>query len=595
MLAGYRDALALLGVASGLFAATPQLSGSPAVPVMLGASVVGASWISWKSIKRRLVKINREAREDFVLRSDPVPPECQGEKGFRIGLTKDNHLPLDLPNSRATYHGLIIGGSGSGKTVVAEYMMYEQTIRGGGWLFIDAKLDSDQRDRLFHVAKMCGREDDFYIINTSDPALSHTYNPILQGDADEVASRLMALVPSTEGSPGADFYKQSAQNALQVIIGALKATGKVYHFGDLTVLLQSSKALAELESHLIAERGADDADARAFSIFLDQYRSRNKDGVVQIDAKRMKETLGGMAARIAQFAQGGFGHIFNTYQPEIDLTKILKEGKMVYVMLPTMAKDAAALNLGKMILSDLRTAVSRLQEMKKYERPDPPFLAILDEMGSYVTGMPGIARLFEQGRSAGVSLWAAMQTFANLKMVSEDFPNLIVQNTYTKLFFRFASQDADDAAELVGLTKRYAHSVSVGGSKGESSAVVKTAPDGSASDSSSGTESWRETEEFRVTPDQLRKLDIGECVAIMGPRVYHIKTPMINLPNKIPEIKIIRHKTKLPGKEFVGLREFKKHQRIAGSDYEKNYRRYVMVADQGEDATVSFKKTGETA
>lgn len=579
MLAGKKDATALLGVSSGVMAALPQLAGSQFVPAMIAASACGAAWLSWKSVSDRMARINVDSKEGFVLPSDPVPPQTRGLNGLRLGMTKDNGLPLDLPNSRANYHGFILGGSGSGKTVIAEHMMYEQTIRGGGWLFIDAKLDSDQRDRLFYMATQCGREDDFYIINTADPNLSHTYNPILQGDADEVASRLMALVPSTESSAGADFYKQSAQNALQAIIGALKATGKVYHFGDLTVLLQSAKALAELESHLVAERGENDPDARAFTIFLDQYRNRNKDGVVSIDAKRMKETLGGMAARISQFAQGGFGRVFNTYKPEVDLTKALKDGKMVYVMLPTMSKDAAALNLGKMILSDLRTAVAQLQELKKYERPDPPFLAILDEMGSYVTGMPGIARLFEQGRSAGVSLWAIMQSFSNLKMVSEDFPNLILQNTYTKLFFSFKSSEAEEAAELVGQMKKYTHNLSVGQSQGESSQIVKTAPSGSMSDGDSGSESWRETDDFRVKPDQLRGLNIGECIALTGPRMYHIQTPMVVLPERLPSARVIRHKTKLPGKEFVGLRELTSQQRIAGSNYEENYRRYLMAGD----------------
>ena len=141
----------------------------------------------------------------------------------------------------------------------------------------------------------------------------------------------------------------------------------------------------------------------------------------------MKDTLGGMAGRIALFSQGKFGQVLNTCAPEIDLADILRTNKMLYVMLPTMAKDTAALNLGKMIVSDFRTAVARLQALPKQQRPWPPFIGALDEMGSYV--MQGIARLFEQARSARVALLPGFQAFGNLREVSAEFADIIMQNT----------------------------------------------------------------------------------------------------------------------------------------------------------------------
>ncbi|BBI65432.1 hypothetical protein HSBAA_PA_0350 (plasmid) [Vreelandella sulfidaeris] len=79
----------------------------------------------------------------------------------------------------------------------------------------------------------------------------------------------------------------------------------------------------------------------------------------------MKQTLGGMAGRIALFAQGKFGKVFNVYAPEIVLTEIIRKGHMLYVSLPTMGKDTAALNLGKMIVSDIRSAVAYIQDLPR--------------------------------------------------------------------------------------------------------------------------------------------------------------------------------------------------------------------------------------
>ncbi len=56
------------------------------------------------------------------------------------------------------------------------------------------------------------------------------------------------------------------------------------------------------------------------------------------------------------------------------------------------------------------------------------FLAVLDEMGAYV--MEGVARLFEQARSAGVALVPAFQSFSQLNKVSREFGDIIIQNTW---------------------------------------------------------------------------------------------------------------------------------------------------------------------
>lgn len=562
MLAGKRDAYALLGITSGFVAAQPWFTGNLwlAAPSLVAAAA-GAGWLTFKSFRRRVDPVDRSKREGFILQSDRVPKPCQGPGGIRFGLTKDGHRALDVDNLRLTQHTAVLGQSGMGKTTIAEQILYSQTVaRGGGWLFIDAKLDKDQRDRLAHIARIAGREDDFYVINTADPANSNTYNPIMNGSPDEVASRLLNLIPSSEDNPGADFYRQSANHALMTIVGALQVLKLAYTFGDLSVLLQSKEALAKLERSLMVEL-PDDPATRAFAIFLDQFRVTTKEGPT-IDVKRLKDVLGGISGRIQTFAQGNFGRVFNTYTPEVDLTRILREGKMCYLMLPTMAKENSALQLGKMVLSDLRTAVAQMQDIPKDFRPDPPFVCMLDEMGSYVQGMPGIARLFEQGRSARVALFTLFQTFSNLKVVSEDFPNLIIQNTWNKVFFKFGSDDAEDAAELIGSTVRYQKSISAGDNEGDSNPMVRSAPTANVSAGTSVSEGWREAEEYRVTPDQIRSLGTGEAIMMSGARMFHIDTPMIVMPEGIPQYTVTRHERRLA-------------KELEPSHFEKNYAQYV--------------------
>jgi len=122
--------------------------------------------------------------------------------------------------------------------------------------------------------------------------------------------------------------------------------------------------------------------------------------------------------------------------------------KCLYVMLPTMGKSTSAYQLGKLILSDLRTAVYNVQGSPESKRPDPPFLVLADEMGSYV--MSAISTLFEQARSANIMLVPAFQTFAQLSNVSRDFASMIIQNTWSKVFFKYADDEAaEKAADII--------------------------------------------------------------------------------------------------------------------------------------------------
>jgi GTPase SAR1 family protein len=560
MLIGRKDAWALTAIAAGIAAASPWAAGAPlglaAAAVLPG---VGASLIAKKKSKDWLNRVDTEKEEGFILKSDEVYPEILDKaKGLRFGYTQDQSLPVDIPNALMQRHSAIIGQSGVGKTTLGEYILKQQIDRGGGFIFIDAKLDSATRDKLGYMAQAAGRAHEFYLLNVDDPDNSNSYNPLLEGDADEVSSRLLNLLPSAENSPGADFFRQQAMYALTVLTGALKSARRRYDFSDLAILLQSDRALESL-----LRLRMEPSVRMTVEVFLNHFKKPTKTGFV-IDLDKVKTQLGGMAGRIAQFSQGKFGRVFNTYTPEIDLTDIVKNNKMLYVMLPTMGKDQAALNLGKMILSDLRTAVYNIQALPEKDRPSPPFVVFADEMGSYV--MPGIARLFEQARSANICMIPAFQTFANLRAVSPDFEDIIIGNTWNKVFFKFASKDSPEtAAEIIGKSKRYIKSLSSSENEGETALNLRVTPQGGASKSGGIAESWRESLEYKVEPDQLKRLGMGEAVVVSGARAFHIRTPMLNFPKDIPEFKVNRFKTRMQPDE-LGLDLKDRYKEFMASD-----------------------------
>ncbi|WP_018234280.1 type IV secretory system conjugative DNA transfer family protein [Thioalkalivibrio thiocyanodenitrificans] len=556
-LVGPKDASALLGLSSAALASLPQFAGMPLTAAAMAGGGLGAAWLGYRRSRKWLDRTDLVSREGFILPSDETFPETLGFDGLRVGYTRDHSRPVDIANGFLTRHLAIIGQSGVGKTTLGEYMLWSQAARGGGFIFIDAKLDVETRDKLAYMMKLLGREEDLFILNVDEPHNSNTYNPILSGDADEVSSRLLNLLPSSENNIGADFYKQQANQALTVITAALKKAGCRYHFGDLSIIMQSARAIESLE-RMIPEGSQ---EKRALQVFLDQFRRKTKDGS-QVDINKLKEVLGGMAGRIAMFAQGKFGQVLNTYTPEIDLTDCILNNKVVYIMLPTMGKDVAALNLGKMVLSDVRTATYNIQGTPKYRRPAPPYLIFADEMGSYV--MPGIARLFEQARSANICMIPAFQSFANLSVVSPDFADMIIQNTWSKVLFKFGSKDSPEmAADIIGKSSTFQYSLSVSENDTESSPLLRTVPQLAESHGGGLGESWREEEGYRVSPDQLKSLGIGESVVMSGARMFHIKTPMLEFPEEVPVYKVTRHPRQMPKEE-------------RGLEYEHRYREFLM-------------------
>jgi len=172
------------------------------------------------------------------------------------------------------------------------------------------------------------------VINAGDPNLTNSYNPILYGDPDEVSSRILSLIPSSESNPGTDYYRQAANQGVTTLVGAIQKAGMGYNFMDLAILLQNQRALSMLENLVPANSN----EGKTLKIFLDQYKNSNKDGIVSIDLKRLKETFGGIGGRMHMFGSGNFGQITSTYSPDVNLYDAVRGNKIVYVMLPTMGK-----------------------------------------------------------------------------------------------------------------------------------------------------------------------------------------------------------------------------------------------------------------
>lgn len=533
--AGTHDTVALTALMAPLLSTSPWLSpyasGFPqnALPALMAAG--GSAWLGW-----RLLEPWRRAQvfpSPLKLRSSeppPIPMKDLSVEGLLMGYTVDTGKPIYVDYEQITRHLFILGQSGVGKTVAASSLMYQQMQGGGGCLFINGKADYGAREQFWQMARYCGREADVLWIVPDTPEISNSYNPVLHGDADEKADGLLMLIPSTDSNPGADHFKQEAKQALTTLIAALQRAKMAYNMIDLTVLLMSSKALEELERRLqIREPGSE--ESKNFSLFLDKFRKapteKNPQGGIDVD--RMKTTFGGIGGRLYTFGTGSFGQVMNTYDPDVVLHEAILANKLVYVDLPTMGKDTTARNFGRLVIADLRSAIAKVQRMPTMMLPSPPFMVFCDEAGSYVND--SWSRIPEQARSARIFFVPAAQTAANFKAISDELFEMVIGNAWCKLYFKLGTQEtAEEAANLIGMKTGVAKSMTHTQSSSASLALLRSAPEASLGDGVGLATLEREEEQYIVSPDDLKRLQIGECVMTMGgDNVFHLKIPRLTL------------------------------------------------------------------
>lgn len=552
-LGGASETLAMTVIASAVAATLPPWNigfSTTATFAALTASAVAGGWVGWRMFS--------PIRERFTLpstcklRSDPSPSKAFSEPGLLVGYATDTGEPIYMPDWNLFRHMWIIGQSGVGKTVAGSLMMSQQIERGGGLLFVDGKLDYDNIDMIYRFAAACGRAHEVKIINPGDPSLSNTYSPVINGDAFETTSRIMALVPE---DPGADYYRGEATDALMTIIGALLTLGKRFTIEDLVILLNNSRALEEVEGALATKDPGSPA-LRKLRLWLERFRvpvdptGRNPLSG-RVDIEKIKKNLGGVSSKIAAFSTGEFGQVLNTYTPEVRLEQEIPNGGIVYVALPTMGKQEAAYPFAKMLVGDIKTVCAELQRNPK-KRPKVPFMCFLDEARSYISESWGV--FFEQARSAGLFLLPAFQT---LPQDSEqaDVVDRVVGNTTSKLFFRIGTPEtAEKAADHIGMVRKAQRSAGETASKGQSAVTVKIEPGVMGSDSAGQSEAQREAEDYLVSPKALMGLEIGEAILLYeGRNVINLRIPQIRLSDslsrKLGPARINRRRT-----DFEGIR-----------------------------------------
>jgi Type IV secretion-system coupling protein DNA-binding domain len=303
--------------------------------------------------------------------------------GVRIGYDehrREVRVPFAGPG--AGRHTLVVGATGSGKTVTQTTMTVAAIERGMGAIVIDPKGDDDMRECLAEAARAAGRR-----FSEWSPNGHCIYNPYAEGSDTEIADKVLAGELFTE-----PHYLRQAQRYLGHVIRALRCTGGEISLREIVAQLEPERL------ELLARRLPAAAAASTFG-YLDSLTSRQR------------RDLAGVRDRLAILVESDVG---SWLDPSTDgarrvaLPAAVRERAVVYFRLESDTRPLLAQMIGAAIVQDLQTTVAGLQGQPI------PTAVVIDEFSAVAAEQ--VVRLFGRARSAGFSLMLGTQEISDLRL-----------------------------------------------------------------------------------------------------------------------------------------------------------------------------------
>jgi Type IV secretion-system coupling protein DNA-binding domain len=279
-------------------------------------------------------------------------------------------------------HTLLVGATGSGKTVTQTWMAVRAIEHGMGAIVIDPKGDGDMRAAVAHAAEAAGRS--FIEWTPQGPSV---YNPFAHGSETEIADKVLAGERFTE-----PHYLRQAQRLLGHVVRSLRAAG------------------VEVDLHTIAQH-LDPTHLEMLVRALPADQARSTEAYLDSLTARQLSEITGVRDRLAILAESDVGPWLDpraTERSHFDLLEAARRRDVVYFELDADSRPLLTQMLGAAIVGDLQTTVAALQG-----RPTPT-IVVIDEFSALAA--EHVVRLFGRARSAGISLVLSTQELSDLRL-----------------------------------------------------------------------------------------------------------------------------------------------------------------------------------
>ena len=377
------------------------------------------------------------------------------------GVGEDN-VNQWMPLNHADGHTLIFGTTGAGKTRFFDLLISQAILRGEPVIIIDPKGDEGMEKNAREACKALNREDAFVYFHIGHPEKSVHLNPLSNwASADEIASRISALLPQDSGSaPFTGFSWLAVNTIAQALILcniSPTLTGlKQYLEGNMEQLVvktmtawfkqqmgqeKADRVMRQVLGHIPA------TSSKGVAALIDFYRVKMTDkqsdvinsllSMYEHDSAHFSKMITSLMPIIHQVATSHLKELLSPSEEAQsdkvlfrDMQELIANRCVVYIGLDTMSNASVGAAVGSLILADLTAVAGSGYKFGKSQVPSPgnavedfresrlpkfdhsTHVNVFVDEANEVANNPFI-QLLNKGRGANFRLFVATQTFSD--------------------------------------------------------------------------------------------------------------------------------------------------------------------------------------
>lgn len=488
---------AALGALAPGAPATWRLAPGSALPASFAVEALAApAWLALFSWARRVARrsprgilaqqiAERERRERFAARRHPHrtgPDEGddgdgQGAGGaavpdtaIRLGVLDNNGTPYHLPQDAYARHIVTVGKTGSGKTTTIAVVSEQWLARlRRPLVYLDAKGDPHQVGVfLRRTAQAAGLP--YAALDPFDPATLR-WNPC-GGDPVGVAN---LLADSFDFGENAGVFRDTAQPQLATLLRALHGRDG----GATLASLHEAMEVGAIRRLAVAAARAGDLRLQAdLALLVDQATGRDV----------ARSALDTMRARLWTLLQSRYAALFEPGGEQLDLAAAFEQAGATYIAVPAMDAPHDAQMLVRMLA--LAVGQYAAERYRRNVRGLPMGLLVFDEYAAMRQGR-AVTSLLTQLRGAGIPCLLGTQFPPKGQTKDDEEHRDAVYGVGCIVVHALGEPDIPTVAAAFGTRSApgMTHQLEDGGF--------------------TGMGSLRDTEEYVVHPNELRRQPVG--------------------------------------------------------------------------------------
>ncbi|MHB1698548.1 MAG: type IV secretory system conjugative DNA transfer family protein [Acidobacteriaceae bacterium] len=430
-------------------------------------------------------------------------------------------------------HGVIVGGTGAGKSTFLENVIAQDLMRRFGgrrmpMIIFDGKGEREFLDRLLPHIEAAGRLQDLRVLDPTHPSESARYNPFYA--LDDAYQEHVNFIFRSFGLRE-DFFKGHQEAYLSDLVRILQYTGKLFNVYDVLVMALDENVLHEQIGIAKARlAGMPDISMQRRLNFEMSVRMLQR----SLSDRERVEKIQGLLNELLSFLEDELSIVTGSYQDLLTLDDVLENDLILFVSLNTNRNQRAVEALGKILLQNIQLMVGKRYAQSTGDRDsnEPMLSVILDEFAPFA--YPGFTQVLQTARGARVSFLFSFQSLPQLQRVSQAFSDEVSSAPGTKMIMNVSEENTAQwflKASAKIATKRRNLSVRRTG--------VFT-----ARYTETGTGSESEMKETRAREEHVKNLPVGQMELLMvdsreGTRYSHLhvrRAPSFRLEGLAPSL-----------------------------------------------------------